>query len=598
MDTDTDTDTESARMLRAMMADIGLFSRAVWPQTALRAYQLPAARAIVAAVRAGAGESLCVVMARQSGKDELLAQVIVFLLLNAQFTGGEIVVATPSLSTQGEIGMARVEARLAEAEAFAQGVARHGHTIQVRNARVRFLSAGPDANVRGATASLLTIANEAQDIALDRWDAVFDPMGASTNSPTVFSGTVWTSDTLLAREMGRAQMGERFHHKDTKAQRTQRDRQGFVIGNREEGGSHDAPCTADPDRPRLFMADWETVAAEVPAYGARVRRRIAERGLDDPFVRTEYRLLPLAGGGRLLDAGRPAQMHGDHPRIRAAVVKHTYALLVDVGGGIFMSDNGAGVVGGIFMSNSGAGVVGGIFMSQSDAEADTDSDSDTAYGMSGAESATHGGRDSTVLTVVEVDTGIGTDIDTDADADRNADSLPAHGAGHGQGQGHGTLPVYRIVDRRVWTGAGHLQLAAEISDLAARVWRATRVVVDATGIGHGLAAMLTAALPAGVVVPFVFTGPSKSALGWRLLSAVGAGRYQEYVDDGADDTRAFWMQAAATYTVRPGPGQVMQWSVPGRDLHDDLLLSAALCGALDDLDWSPRVARGTIGRGR
>jgi len=592
---DTDTDTESARMLRAMMADIGLFSRAVWPQTALRAYQLPAARAIVAAVRAGRGESLCVVMARQSGKDELLAQVIVFLLLNAQFTGGEIVVATPSLSTQGEIGMARVEARLAEAEAFAQGFARHGHTIQVRNARARFLSAGPDANVRGATASLLTIANEAQDIALDRWDAVFDPMGASTNSPTVFSGTVWTSDTLLAREMGRAQMGERFHHKDTKAQRTQRDRQGFVIGNREEGGSHDAPCTAAPDRPRLFMADWETVAAEVPAYGARVRRRIAERGLDDPFVRTEYRLLPLAGGGRLLDAGRLAQMHGDHPRIRAAVAMHTYALLVDVGGGIFMSHGGAGVVGGILMSDSGA-------------EADTDSDA--AYGMSGAESATHGGRDSTVLTVVEVDTGIGTDdrdtgtntdtsTDTDADADRNGDSLPVHGAGHGQGQGHGTLPVYRIVDRRVWTGAGHLQLAAEISDLAARVWRATRVVVDATGIGHGLAAMLTAALPAGVVVPFVFTGPSKSALGWRLLSAVGAGRYQEYVDDGADDTRAFWTQAAAaTYTVRPGPGQVMQWSVPGRDLHDDLLLSAALCGALDDLDWSPRVARGTIGRGR
>jgi len=201
-----------------------------------------------------------------------------------------------------------------------------------------------------------------------------------------------------------------------------------------------------------------------------------------------------------------------------------------------------------------------------------------------------------VLTVVDVDTGIDTDDrDTGTDADHSANSLAAHGATHG----HGALPVYRIVDRRVWTGAGHLQLAAEISDLAARVWRATRVVVDATGIGHGLAAMLMAALPAGVVVPFVFTGPSKSALGWRLLSAVGAGRYQEYVDDGANDTRAFWLQAsAATYAVRPGPGQVMQWSVPGRDLHDDLLLSAALCGALDDLDWSPRVARGTIGRGR
>ena len=99
----------------AVLADIGVFSRAVWPHTALRAYQLPAARAIVAAVRAGRGESLCVVMARQSGKDELLAQVTGFLLIHAQFRGGEIVVATPSLSTQGEIGMARLEARLEEA---------------------------------------------------------------------------------------------------------------------------------------------------------------------------------------------------------------------------------------------------------------------------------------------------------------------------------------------------------------------------------------------------------------------------------------------------------------------------------------------------
>ena len=183
-----------------------------------------------------------------------------------------------------------------------------------------------------------------------------------------------------------------------------------------------------------------------------------------------------------------------------------------------------------------------------------------------------------------------TDTDMSASADTDAGAVSVLPGGR-----RAALPTYRVVDRRVWTGAGHLQLAAEIGDLALRVWRAARVVVDATGIGHGLAAMLTAALPTGVVVPYVFTGASKSALGWRLLSAVGAGRYREYVDDGADDTRAFWTQAAAaTYTVRPGPGRLMQWSVPGRELHDDLLLSAALCGALDDLDWSPRVARGSV----
>ena len=105
--------------------------------------------------------------------------------------------------------------------------------------------------------------------------------------------------------------------------------------------------------------------------------------------------------------------------------------------------------------------------------------------------------------------------------------------------------------------------------------------------------MLAARLGEAAVVPFVFSAASKSDLGWRFLAAIGAGRYREYADDGADDTRAFWRQVAAcTYAVRPGPGRPLQWSVPERAGHDDLLLSAALVAALDDCDWRPRIAKG------
>jgi hypothetical protein len=45
-------------------------------------------------------------------------------------------------------------------------------------------------------------------------------------------------------------------------------------------------------------------------------------------------------------------------------------------------------------------------------------------------------------------------------------------------------------------------------------------------------------------------------------------------------------------TVDPGPGKIMRWSVPESKGHDDLLISAALVGALDDRDWRPRVAVG------
>jgi hypothetical protein len=35
--------------------------------------------------------------------------------------------------------------------------------------------------------------------------------------------------------------------------------------------------------------------------------------------------------------------------------------------------------------------------------------------------------------------------------------------------------------------------------------------------------------------------------------------------------------------------------VPARDGHDDLVVSAALCAALDQLDHRPRIARGSSG---
>jgi hypothetical protein len=72
----------------------------------------------------------------------------------------------------------------------------------------------------------------------DRWDAVFDPMGASANTTQVFSGTVWTSRTLLARQM--AYLGE-LERKD---------------GIR-----------------RVFKVGWEEVALSVPRYGEQVWAR-------------------------------------------------------------------------------------------------------------------------------------------------------------------------------------------------------------------------------------------------------------------------------------------------------------------------------------
>ena len=151
-----------------------------------------------------------------------------------------------------------------------------------------------------------------------------------------------------------------------------------------------------------------------------------------------------------------------------------------------------------------------------------------------------------------------------------------------------------------WTGIRHTALHAQLAHLAREVWRASAVVVDATGVGAGLASFLAATLGerrggrAIPVVPFVFTASSKSALGWDWIGLIDAGRYREYADDGERLTRLFRSQlAAVTYAAPPGPAKALRWGVPPGRGHDDLLMSAALAAVLDGMDWRERVARGT-----
>ncbi|MCC6703458.1 MAG: hypothetical protein IT334_01195, partial [Thermomicrobiales bacterium] len=163
------------------------------------------------------------------------------------------------------------------------------------------------------------------------------------------------------------------------------------------------------------------------------------------------------------------------------------------------------------------------------------------------------------------------------------------------------------VDRRAWTGASHAALLPQLVDLARNVWRARVVVIDATGVGAGLASLLGAALgqrtagaPSIKTIPFHFSASSKSALGWDLLGLIESGRLKEYREtapagsEAARVTAAFHEQLAAiTYETAPGPGRQLRWGAPPGK-HDDLVLSLALVSALDGIDWRERKATGGV----
>lgn len=513
--------------LRLALSSPSLFSATFLPEYQLRSYQADVADGMGTALtsdfprqardrlsrntgrgaRHSAPNEYAAVFSRQAGKDELLAQLCAWLLVRNSRIGGQTIIALPSLDPQGLIARDRLLARLAMPRLQTIGVVprlRDGRIVQVGRASVQYVSASPMANARGLTASLLLVANEAQDIDPDRWDAVFAPMAASTDAPTLFMGTVWTSDTLLSRQLA--------YFRDLE------DRDGLR---------------------RRFLVPWRDVANELPVYGAYVERQIAQLGQDHPFIQSEYELIELDGNGGLFPPSRQGQMQGEHAPLRRASPDETYALLLDVAG-----------------------------------EEEEPTDPGRPY-------HTDAKRDSTALTVVRVALGDG-------------------------------RPRYEVVRRYLWTGVRHTELHGQLVDLARTVWKATYLVVDATGIGAGLASFLREALGDRVVVPFVFSQSSKSKLGWDFLGIVDSGRFKEYdaltpnpapntgsgeIDDQARElSEIFWRQViACRYEVRPGPNRLLSWEVPDARTHDDLLISSALVAVLDEQDWRPRTARGVSG---
>jgi hypothetical protein len=174
-------------------------------------------------------------------------------------------------------------------------------------------------------------------------------------------------------------------------------------------------------------------------------------------------------------------------------------------------------------------------------------------------------QDSTVVTIGELDFSVCSDI------------VP--------------LPQVNIVEHYCWTGKPHVEQYSQLLDVLKNVWRVKRVVVDATGVGAGVASFLSGALSTSVVIPFLFTQASKSRLGFELLAAINSGRAKMYAQDDSEEHREFWFQIAkAKSTFRAN--QTMDFYVDSTVGHDDFLSSLALL--VEAARYTPRSARGHV----
>jgi hypothetical protein len=160
---------------------------------------------------------------------------------------------------------------------------------------------------------------------------------------------------------------------------------------------------------------------------------------------------------------------------------------------------------------------------------------------------TRSGRDATVITVAEV---------------RNALSVL------------GKEPAIFVVEHYSWVGRKHSELYPKMVDILKNVWKCSRIVTDATGIGEPVTSFLRKSLGSRVF-PFKFTQKTKSEAGFDLLAAVNSGRLKLYKQDGSDDYREMIFELEKARSVYR-PSQTLNFFVDSSDGHDDYLMSLAL----------------------
>ena len=243
------------------------------------------------------GLTFSVEIARQGGKNELSAQLELLLLTLYMAEPKNLIKCSPTFKPQTVISMMRLKDRLNDAGFDGIWTSELGYIVRLGNARAIFLSADESANVVGNTAHILLEIDESQDVSKDKYTKEFKPMGATTNVTTVHYGTTWDDSTLLEEV------------KETNLELERKD------GIR-----------------RHFRYDWEEVARYNSDYLAYVEAERERLGENHPLFLTQYRLLPIHGGGGYLSAQQRAQLTGEHARKHQSEQGQVYVAGIDLAG--------------------------------------------------------------------------------------------------------------------------------------------------------------------------------------------------------------------------------------------------------------------------
>jgi hypothetical protein len=323
---------------------------------------------------------------------------------------------------------------------------------------------------------------------------------------------------------------------------------------------------------RLWTLTADDVTLVHPVYGEFVSGEVGRYGRTHPYIKTQYFSEELDSQGSMFNPSRLLLMQGDEsPSLNPQ----------DLGrAGVGLGEMAEGQRGW-----AGRGVAFLLDVAGQD-ESRMQGSPGSSTGDFGSEDAPleNPARDSASLSIASIDLS-------------TLSTLKA--------------PTYRILHRRQWTGCNHVTLFGQLESLAGS-WRPEYIVIDATGVGEGLWALLDKAFPSRVI-PVKFNRQVKSELGWKFLSIIDTGRFRNCArtaTSGSSAPRLPHEGQTPTYgilpagdqvrlqyvsclsEVLPGPGKNLRWGVPegargpdGQLIHDDFLLADSLVGILDSLEW-------------
>jgi len=269
----------------------------VFEMIKLRPYQQEVAKAILDSVQKHKGLTFSVEIARQGGKNELSAIIELTLLTLYMAKGGSAIKASPTFKPQTIISMVRLKQRLDEYGFAGLWQSEMGYIIRLGEARQVFLSADQSSSVVGHTADVLLEIDESQDVSKEKYTKEFRPMGSATNATTVHYGTTWDDSTLLEEV-----------------------KQSNLELERKDGLK------------RHFRYDWQEVAKYNADYLRFVEAEKERLGSNHPLFLTQYALVPICGGGGLLNSVQRAQLQGGHSRRHHPEPDKVYVAGIDLAG--------------------------------------------------------------------------------------------------------------------------------------------------------------------------------------------------------------------------------------------------------------------------